>query len=126
MVQTEELITLTNVPKLDNASILSFKISANTIKRQGSLAKLCRFINKFAYRYGVGASLVRYDSSISFYSARRDKKLYEDYPENSIFLNFGSGAFSHPRWRNLDYPATSNFYKPFQRVINKDFHHRPM
>lgn len=83
---------------------------------------IIRFINKYMYPILFGAALNRYDSSVSLYSARKDRALYKNYPrKESIFLNFGSGAFQHPYWKNYDFPGLSNYYKSIQGNQNKDF-----
>lgn len=37
------------------------------------------------------------------------------------FINFGSGAFFHNRWKNYDYPGQSSYYKSIQGKPGKDF-----
>tara|TARA_B110000483_G_scaffold202018_1_gene243403 strand:- start:2321 stop:3277 length:957 start_codon:yes stop_codon:yes gene_type:complete len=86
------------------------------------IPRVVRAINKYLYPILFGAALNRYDSSVSLYSARKDRALYKNYPKKeSIFLNFGSGAFQHPYWKNYDFPGLSNYYKSIQGKQNKDF-----
>jgi len=70
---------------------------------------------------GVGAALNRYDSSLTLFSARQDKRLYKGYPDTAIFCNFGSGAFHHPRWRNFDFPGQTEYYQAVQGRPFRDF-----
>lgn len=86
------------------------------------LPKILRFINKNLYSLGLGASLNRYDNSVTFYSSFEDKRLYSDYKSDSKFINFGSGAFYHNRWKNYDYPGQSEYYKSIQGKSGKDFY----
>ena len=83
--------------------------------------RLVRFVNKYFYRLGIGAALNRYDSSITLYSARNDRRLYNDFPADAIYCNFGSGAFQHPSWVNFDYPGSSAYYKAVQGREGTDF-----
>ena len=85
------------------------------------LPKVSRFINKYLYRLGLGSSINRYDNSLTLYSAFADKKLYSNYSLKEKFINFGSGAFFHNRWKNYDYPGNSSYYKSLQGKSNKDF-----
>ena len=86
-----------------------------------TIARLSRFINTKLYRLGIGSSLNRYDNSLTLYSAKADKALYEGYSEDAIFCNFGSGAFFHHRWKNYDYPGQSAYYKAIQGKQDRDF-----
>lgn len=92
------------------------KISKSTL-----IPKISRFINNYLYHFGIGSSVNRYDNSFTIYSAFADKKLYSGYNKNDKFINFGSGAFYHKRWKNYDYPAQSLHYKNFQGNDGKDF-----
>ena len=85
------------------------------------LPKLSRLINKYFYRLGLGSAINRYDNSFTIYSAKSDKSLYKDYSKNDIFINFGSGAFFHNRWKNYDYPGQSLYYKSLLGLEGKDF-----
>jgi SAM-dependent methyltransferase len=85
------------------------------------IPKLSRFINKFLYWIGLASSLNRYDNSITLYSSFSDRKLYNKYSKTAKFINFGSGAFFHSRWKNYDYPGQSSYYKSLQGKQDKDF-----
>ena len=85
-------------------------------------SKLSRFINKYLYNLGIGSSVNRYDNSFTIYSSIADKNLYKNFNKFSKFLNFGSGAFFHNRWKNYDYPGLSDDYKNAQGTEGKDFH----
>ena len=85
------------------------------------LPKVSRFINKHLYRIGLGSSINRYDNSLTLYSAFADKKLYSNYSVKEKFINFGSGAFFHNRWKNYDLPGNSSYYKSLQGKPYKDF-----
>ena len=87
------------------------------------LAKFSRIINKLFYNLGLGSALNRYENSISFYLTYNDKKLYGAYDKNSLFCNFGSGAFYYKRWKNYDLSGNSKYYKAIQGKVNKDFYH---
>jgi predicted SAM-dependent methyltransferase len=96
--------------------IYSLHISTSTV-----LPKISRFINKYFYKLGMGSALNRYDNSITFYLSRKDKQLYNEFSKKDIFCNFGSGAFYHNRWINLDLPAKTSYYKSLQGRKAKDF-----
>jgi len=64
----------------------------------------------------------RYDNSFSLYSASADNNLYAKYSSGDRFINFGSGAFYHKRWKNYDYPGQSTYYKNLQGRDGKSFH----
>lgn len=102
-------------------SIGAIKITFARIAGSTFAPKLVKFINKNLYRFGIGAALNRYDTSLTFFSSRNDKKLYADYSNSDTFYNFGSGAFHHPRWKNFDYPGNSDFYKAIQGKVGEDF-----
>ena len=104
-------------------SLFSNDWSSVKIKSKLFIPKIIRFINKYFYRIGLfGAILNRYDNSVTFYSASKDKKLYKNYSKDSKFINFGSGAFNHPLWINYDYPGQSNYYKKLQGDKEIDFY----
>ena len=86
------------------------------------MPKLSRFINKYLYYIGLASSLNRYDNSFTIYSSFADKKLYSNYKKNDKFINFGSGAFFHKRWKNYDYPGQSKYYQNLQGIEGKDFY----
>jgi len=83
--------------------------------------KLSRFINKKLYDFGLASSLNRYDNSLTLYSSYSDRKLYSNYAATDKFINFGSGAFFHKRWKNYDYPGQSTYYKSIQGAEGRDF-----
>lgn len=106
---------------IPNSDIVD-KLKSFKIRSKLSIPKTVRLINKYLYKYFlIGAILNRYDNSISFYSAKNDNLLYKDYSKNSVFVNFGSGAFSHYRWINFDLPAQSEYYKKIQGTESIDF-----
>jgi SAM-dependent methyltransferase len=102
-------------------SIAAMKLYFRNASKSHSLPKLSRFINKKLYRLGLGSALNRYDNSLTLYSAKADKKLYSDYELNEKFLNFGSGAFFHNRWKNYDYPGQSSYYRSIQGKEGSNF-----
>lgn len=86
------------------------------------IPKIIRWINKYLYKYGlIGAILNRYNNSITFYSATKDKALYKNFSKDSIFVNFGSGAFSHNKWINYDLPGQSKYYNKILGKKNTDY-----
>lgn len=99
----------------------AFKIYTRRASSSKFLAKFSRFMNKFLYKVGIGSSLNRYDNSLTFYSAKSDSRLYQEYGKEEVFCNFGSGAFYHRRWKNYDYPGQSVYYKSLQGVDGADF-----
>lgn len=100
----------------------AIKLNYSNFSKSLLVPRIVRFINKYFYPILFGAALNRYDSSLSFYGSSKDKKLYEGYSKkDSIFLNFGSGAFQHPYWTNYDFPGLSDYYKSIQGKKNKDF-----
>jgi SAM-dependent methyltransferase len=114
----EQAVTLESLREncLGSIKILSKRFS---FSHKGP--KIVRFINKKLYKFGIGGALNRYDSSLSLYSSRNDKKLYSSYSDDAIFCNFGSGAFQHPRWINFDFPGNTEFYKAIQGEPGIDF-----
>ena len=103
-------------------TIFAIRFYFHSVSDSFFLPKLSRFINKNLYWMGLGSSLNRYDNSFTLYSSFADKKLYSNYAENDKFINFGSGAFFHNRWKNYDYPGNSSLYKAIQGNPGKDFH----
>ena len=98
------------------------KLKYIKIRSKLFIPKIIRFINKYFYKFNLfGAIFNRYDNSVSFYSAKKDKSLYKDYEEDSVFVNFGSGAFSHSKWINFDLPGQSEYYKKILGSENIDF-----
>ncbi len=106
---------------LNEIKIPAIKLHLNKISSSHFLPKLSRFINKKFYHLGVGSSINRYDNTITFYSSFADKKNYSSYTKNEKFLNFGSGAFFHNKWKNYDYPGQTPYYRNIQGKKNKDF-----
>jgi SAM-dependent methyltransferase len=83
--------------------------------------RLARYLSKALYNIGLGFSASRYEAAFHVYLSAFDKSLYSKYDKNSLFCNFGSGAFYHPRWKNYDYPGESNYYKQIQGKPGTDF-----
>jgi SAM-dependent methyltransferase len=102
-------------------TIFGIKFYFRSVSTSYFLPKLSRFINKKLYGVGFASALNRYDNSLTLYSSHSDKKLYSDYAATDKFINFGSGAFFHRRWKNYDYPGQSNYYKSIQGAEGKDF-----
>ena len=102
-------------------TIFAIRFYFHSVSASYFLPKASRFINKNLYWMGLGSSLNRYENSLTLYSSFADKKLYSSYAENDKFINFGSGAFFHNRWKNYDYPGNSSFYKAIQGNPGKDF-----
>ena len=102
-------------------TIFAIRFYFKSVSSSFFLPKVCRFINKNLYWTGLGSSFNRYNNSLTLYSSFADKKLYSSYVENGKFINFGSGAFFHKRWKNYDYPGNSSFYKAIQGKPGKDF-----
>ena len=102
-------------------TIAACKFYLHQASKSPFLPKLSRFTNKRLYSVGLGSALNRYNNSFTLYSAFADKKLYSDYRVNEKFLNFGSGAFFHSRWKNYDYPGQSLYYQNVQGKEGKDF-----
>jgi len=105
-----------------NNTCKAIRIFSNSIGKSVFFSKLSRFINKYLYKFGIGSSLNRYDNSFTFYSSKADGNLYKDFKKSDKFINFGSGAFFHKRWKNYDYPGQSNYYKSIQGSEGKDFY----
>tara|TARA_B100001063_G_scaffold183627_1_gene173239 strand:- start:308 stop:1234 length:927 start_codon:yes stop_codon:yes gene_type:complete len=106
---------------LKENTIFAVRFCFHSVSASYFLPKVSRFINKNLYWMGLGSSLNRYDNSLTLYSSFADKKLYSGYVKNSKFINFGSGAFFHNRWKNYDYPGISSYYKSIQGNPGKDF-----
>lgn len=102
-------------------TMISIKIYSNLVSKSIILAKLSRIITKYFYFFGIGSALNRYDNSLTLYSAFADKRLYIEYNIQDKFINFGSGAFFHKRWKNYDYPGQTEYYKAIQGINGKDF-----
>ena len=107
---------------LRESSIKGIRFYSHKISGSSFLPKISRFINKYLYSIGLASSLNRYDNSLSLFSAFADKKLYSEFEASDKFLNFGSGAFFHNRWKNYDFPGQSSYYKSIQGKEGLDFH----
>lgn len=110
------------INSLRNNCFGSIRVKLNLFSSSLFIPRLVRFINRYFYKLFCGASLCRYDSSLTLYSSRHDSNLYSGYPDNSIFCNFGSGAFYHPKWINYDFPAQSPYYMAVQGKAGVDFY----
>ena len=104
-----------------------FEISTNQIiiknkfiRRYVHIYPMLRFLSRFTRVLGFDFSLCRYQSIISFYSLKEDKKLYPSKQKGDL-INIGAGGFRHEKWINYDFPAQSDFYKKIQGKIYKDF-----
>ena len=106
---------------LHKTIITVMRLYFSNISKSHTLPKLSRFMNKKLYCLGLGSAINRYEKSLTLYSSMADKKLYSDYELNEKFLNFGSGAFFHNRWKNYDYPAQSSYYSSIQGKEGSDF-----
>lgn len=102
-------------------TIFGIKFYFRAVSKSYFIPKLSRFINKYLYLIGLASSLNRYDNSLTLYSSFSDKKLYSNYSKTDKFINFGSGAFFHNRWKNYDYPGQSSYYKSLQGKKDIDF-----
>lgn len=94
----------------------------SNLLNQKLIYKFSRFINKsFIGKYFLIA-ISRYSSKIFLYSAKDDRKLYEEkINEKHSYLNIGSGFFCHPNWECLDLAACSPIYKAVQGKPRVDF-----
>ena len=101
--------------------IPALTLHSSTLINSKWLPKIGRLINKYFYSLGVGAAFSRYDGSLTLYASGSDRKLYKKFPEDALFCNFGSGAFQHPRWLNLDFPGQTEYYKALQGAPGTDF-----
>jgi predicted SAM-dependent methyltransferase len=110
-----------NFKSLRENHVSAIVLKFNYISKSLLLPKISRYINKYIYRFGLGGVINRYDNSFSIYSSLSDKKLYDEYRDNDLFCNFGSGAFFHNRWLNYDFPGQSSYYKNLQGVEGNDF-----
>lgn len=104
-----------------NNYLPALKIYSRRVSTSHLLPKLSRVLNKLLYRFFCGSALNRYDNSFTLYSSFADKGLYKEYDSLSIFCNFGSGGFYHPKWRNYDYPGQSKYYQSIQGEDGIDF-----
>ena len=99
----------------------AIRIFSKRISHSVFFSKLSKFINKHLYKLGIGSSLNRYDNSFTIYSSKADNNLYKNFLKSGKFINFGSGAFFHNRWKNYDYPGLSDYYKSAQGSEGEDF-----
>ena len=120
-MNTQSIICAVKVSSLRQNCIKSIKIKNQYLANAIWAPKVTRFINKVLYRIGFGAVLNRYDSSLTIYSSREDRNMYASYAPQSIFCNFGSGAFQHPKWLSFDYPGQSKYYKALKGEPGKNF-----
>ena len=97
------------------------KFHSNSVSTSHFLPRLVRSINSFLYKFGLAATLNRYEDSITLYSAKQDRCLYTSFDQSALLCNFGSGAFNHPKWRNFDLPGRSKYYRALQGTPHKDF-----
>ena len=105
-----------------NLKISYFKIKSQFLCNNYFALRILRLLNKFFYKISVfGIAINRYENTVCFYSAAGDKKLYKNFAKDSVFCNFGSGAFSHSSWKNYDFPAITKKYKAIQGKENIDF-----
>lgn len=116
-VQEKRLFT-----SLRENTIFGIKFSFSAASKSYLAPRFSRFLNKRLYHLGLASSLNRYDNSLTLYSSFSDRKLYSKYDATDKFINFGSGAFFHSKWKNYDYPGQSAYYKVIQGKEGKDFH----
>lgn len=96
-------------------------IKNNLIRKFIILYPLSRFLSKFTRILGFDISICRYQSIISLYSIKEDRKLYSLKKKGEL-INVGAGGFRHEKWINYDFPAKTKFYKKIQGNLNKDFY----
>jgi hypothetical protein len=101
--------------------LAAIRVFSKKVSSSCFLPRISRFINKYFYSLGIASSLNRYDNSFTIYSSYSDKKLYSGFDKNEVFINFGSGAFFHNKWKNYDYPGQSLYYKCLQGTEGQDF-----
>ena len=109
---------------LKDITISNITCTFKFISNSYFLPKISRFINDYFYKlplWGIGSAVNRYSNSFCIYSASEDKKLYQDYLRDALFLNIGSGGFYHKKWLNFDLPGVSKYYKNLQGKKNKNF-----
>jgi len=110
---------------LKEQSTTSIIFNSNFLAKSKILPKFVRFINRYLYKIpfiGVGATLCRYTNTFHIYSSHEDKKRYKNYKYGDLYLNFGSGAFSHSYWKNYDYPGVTPYYKALLGRPYRDFY----
>jgi hypothetical protein len=84
------------------------------------IAVVLRTIRPMLHALGIGAYYDRYGKELSFYSYRQDSRCY-DAVDGFLYINIGSGGFSHRRWTNYDYPGQSKYYQRIQGKSGTDF-----
>ena len=67
--------------------IFSIRFSIRSVVDSTIILKIIRFFNKYIYKFGIGASMNRYDNSLTFYSSFKDKKLYKSYSSSKNNAN---------------------------------------
>ena len=92
----------------------------NLIRQTIILYPFIRTLSKFTRFIGFDIFICRYQSIITFYSAKEDEKLYPLNPKGD-YINLGSGGFRHKKWINYDFPAKTKYYRQIQGKLNKDF-----
>jgi SAM-dependent methyltransferase len=80
-----------------------------------------RKLNVLFKFFNLRCALSKYESTIYAFSLKQDDELYKGYDREDMMINIGSGAFSHPRWTNYDFPGQSDYYRKLQGQPNKDF-----
>ena len=78
-----------------------------------------RRVNPYLKYINLQLAFSRYQAAVYIYSYGADKKLYKS--TDKFFLNFGSGGFYHARWKNLDFPGSSKYYKYLQGKPGKNY-----
>lgn len=99
----------------------SISITHKSLPNKPWINPLLRKLNKFSRLFNVRFAFSRYESTVYAYSSRQDDELYSEYEENEVMINFGSGAFMHPRWTNYDFSGQSSYYKKLQGLPGKNF-----
>lgn len=95
-----------------------FSYSSPFLSKWSLTNPTCRILSKFIRVFGYDIAFCRYQSRITFYSLKSDRKNYRNFPKYYSFINLGAGGFRHERWTNYDYPAVSNYYK---RVLGREY-----
>ncbi len=101
--------------------ISSISITQKSLPNKPWINPFLRKLNKFSRLFNLRFVFSRYESTVYAYSSIQDDDLYSEYEENEVMINFGSGAFMHPRWTNYDFPGQSSYYKKLQGLPGKDF-----
>ncbi|HEY9098382.1 MAG TPA: methyltransferase domain-containing protein [Thiobacillus sp.] len=101
--------------------ITSISITKKSLPGKPWVNPLLRKLNKLSSLFKVRFTFSRYESTVYAYSSNQDDDLYSEYGKNELMINFGSGAFMHPRWINYDFPGQSSYYKKLQGLPGKDF-----